>query len=82
MPPTRNPLVPAALIGATVLVLAGGLGWAAGWIGPHRISGGEVANALEANGGVFPAIAALMPRDCVSAARSGERRWGRADDRV
>jgi catalase len=54
MPPTRNPLVPAALIGATVLVLAGGLGWAAGWIGPHRISGGEVANALEANGGVFP----------------------------
>lgn len=77
MPPTRNPLVPAALIGATVLVLAGGLGWAAGWIGPHRISGGEVANALEANGGVFPAIAAPMPRGCVSAARSRRAALGK-----
>ncbi len=43
-----------ALIGAVAVSLSLGLAWAGGLIGPHRISGGEVANALEGNGGRFP----------------------------
>jgi catalase len=40
-----------ALIGAIVLALAAAFAWAAGLIGPHRQSGGDIANAIEANGG-------------------------------
>ena len=40
-----------ALIGAIVLALLAGFGWAAGWLGGRRISGGDIARALEANSG-------------------------------
>jgi catalase len=40
-----------ALIGAIVLLLLGGFAWAAGWIGPRRINGGDVTRALEENSG-------------------------------
>lgn len=40
-----------ALIGAIVVLLVGAFAWAAGWIGPRRISGGDVTRALEYNGG-------------------------------
>lgn len=44
-----------ALIGAIVLALLAGFGWAAGWLGGRRISGGDITTALEANsGGVKP----------------------------
>jgi catalase len=44
-----------ALIGAIVIALLAAFGWAAGWLGPRRISGGDVTAALEANaGGVKP----------------------------
>ncbi|SDA24666.1 catalase family peroxidase [Sphingomonas sp. NFR15] len=44
----------AALIGAVVLLLVAGFAWAAGWIGPRRISGGDITAALDANGGKHP----------------------------
>lgn len=44
----------AALIGAVILVLAGGFAWAAGWIGDRRIDGGDVIAAIEYNGGSHP----------------------------
>jgi catalase len=44
-------LMPMALIGAIVLALAGAFAWTAGLIGPHRQSGGDIANALESNAG-------------------------------
>nr|WP_315383191.1 catalase family peroxidase [uncultured Sphingomonas sp.] len=40
-----------ALIGAIILALLAGFGWAAGWLGQRRISGGDVTTALEANSG-------------------------------
>ncbi|MDK2762085.1 MAG: catalase family peroxidase [Sphingopyxis sp.] len=40
-----------ALIGAIVILIGGAFAWAAGWIGPRRISGGDVIEALEYNGG-------------------------------
>jgi len=40
-----------ALIGAVILLLAGGFAWTAGWIGPGRINGGDVTAALEYNTG-------------------------------
>lgn len=44
-----------ALIGAIVVALLAAFGWATGWLGPRRISGGDVTAALEANaGGVKP----------------------------
>jgi catalase len=49
--PPRNIAAPAALIAAIVLALAAAFAWAAGWIGPKRLSGGDVADALEYNGG-------------------------------
>ncbi|MDF0490135.1 catalase family peroxidase [Sphingomonas sp. H39-1-10] len=53
--PPPPPLAPYALIAAIVLLLATGLAWAAGWIGPKRLNGGDVADALEQNaGGVHP----------------------------
>lgn len=53
--PNRAALSGFALIGAVVLALLAGFGWAAGWLGPRRISGGDVTAALEANsGGVKP----------------------------
>lgn len=45
---------PVALIGAIVLLLVAGFAWAAGWIGPKRINGGDVTRALDANGGKHP----------------------------
>jgi len=40
-----------ALIGAVVLLLVGAFCWAADWVGPQRINGGDVTRALEENGG-------------------------------
>jgi catalase len=40
-----------ALIGAIVLAIAGAFAWTAGLIGPHRQSGGDIANVLESNAG-------------------------------
>ncbi len=40
-----------ALIGAIVLALLAGFGWAAGWLGSGRVSGGDITAALETNGG-------------------------------
>ena len=40
-----------AVIGAVVLLLVGTFAWAAGWIGPRRINGGDVTAALEYNTG-------------------------------
>lgn len=50
----RPPAGPAALIGAIVLLLAGGFAWAAGWIGADRIDGGDVIAVVEAKGGEYP----------------------------
>ncbi len=46
-----RPTGPYAIIGAILLLLVGGFAWAAGWIGPKRLDGGDVANALEQNAG-------------------------------
>ncbi|AHE51933.1 catalase family peroxidase [Sphingomonas sanxanigenens] len=55
MPLTFRTLAgPAALIGAIVLLLAGGFAWAAGWIGGDRIDGGDIVTALDDNGGSHP----------------------------
>lgn len=40
-----------ALIGAIVVALLAGFGWAAGWLGASRTSGGDITAALEANNG-------------------------------
>ncbi len=40
-----------ALIGAVILLLIGGFAWAAGWLGPKRVNGGDVTAALEYNTG-------------------------------
>jgi catalase len=45
---------PLALIGAVVILLVASFAWAAGWIGPRRIRGGDVVAALEDNGGKRP----------------------------
>jgi len=50
-PATAGPL---ALIGAILIILIGGFAWAAGWIGPRRINGGDVTAALDYNGGKHP----------------------------
>jgi catalase len=50
-PKTRDVWLPAALIGVIVLVLVAAFAWAAGLIGPKRLSGGDIADALEYNGG-------------------------------
>ena len=42
---------PIILIAAIPLALAITFAWTAGWIGPRRLSGGDVADALEYNGG-------------------------------
>jgi catalase len=49
--PHPRPILPAALIAATVLALGGAFAWTAGLIGPHRLSGGAIADAMEANAG-------------------------------
>lgn len=55
MPAHRSSIAgPVALISVVVLLLVGGFAWAAGWIGPRRISGGDVIAALDANGGKHP----------------------------
>jgi catalase len=55
MPSDRKvPVGPFALIGAVVLLLIAGFAWAAGWIGGHRINGGDVTTALDDNGGKHP----------------------------
>ena len=54
MLPRNAPVAPIALIGAIVLLLVGAFAWAAGWIGPRRISGGDVTEALDYNGGKHP----------------------------
>jgi catalase len=38
-----------AFIGGLVLLIVAGFAWAAGWIGPRRINGGDVTAALEDN---------------------------------
>jgi len=44
-----------ALIGAVLAAVAGLFAWAGGWLTPARVSGGSVANAIEANTGkIFP----------------------------
>lgn len=43
-----------AAIGAAPLALLAGFAWAGGWIGPSRVSGGKVADALEYNAGKHP----------------------------
>lgn len=47
-PPANGPVI---VIAAVVLLLTGALAWAAGWIGPRRINGGDVTRALEYNTG-------------------------------
>lgn len=47
----RGNLGAIALIAAIVTVLVSAFAWAAGWIGPRRISGGDVTRALEYNSG-------------------------------
>jgi catalase len=54
MLPRNAPAGPIALIGAVVLLLVSAFAWAAGWIGPRRISGGDVTRALDDNGGKHP----------------------------
>ncbi|MDE1918256.1 MAG: catalase family peroxidase [Sphingomonadales bacterium] len=48
---SRNTFLPMALIGTIVVALATAFAWVAGIIGPHRQSGGDIVNALEANAG-------------------------------
>ena len=40
-----------ALIGAVLAVIAGLFAWAGGWLTPARVSGGSIADAIEANTG-------------------------------
>lgn len=47
-PPATGPVI---VIAAVVLLLIGAFAWAAGWIGPRRINGGDVTRALEYNTG-------------------------------
>src|SRR3546814_14081320 len=47
----RPPLATIAAIAAAPILLLSGLAWAGGWIGPPRIGGGTIADALEANAG-------------------------------
>lgn len=55
MQPSRQSLIiPTALIGAAVLLFAGGFAWSAGWVGAQRISGGNVIAALDDSGGEHP----------------------------
>lgn len=54
MLPRNAPAGPIALIGAIVLLLVSAFAWAAGWIGPRRISGGDVTRSLDDNGGKHP----------------------------
>lgn len=47
-----GPIVgPALLTAAIVVALSAAFAWAAGLVGPRRLSGGAIANALERNGG-------------------------------
>jgi catalase len=50
----RSVAAPFLLIAAIVLALAAAFAWAAGLIGPKRLSGGVIADALQKNGGLFP----------------------------
>src|SRR3546814_15879694 len=47
----RPPLATIAAIAAAPILLLSGLAWAGGWIGPPRIGGGPIADALESNAG-------------------------------
>src|SRR3546814_12979303 len=47
----RPPLATIAAIAAAPILLLSGFAWAGGWIGPPRIGGGTIADALEANAG-------------------------------
>ena len=47
----RPPLATIAAIAAAPILLLSGLAWAGGWIGPPRIGGGTIADALESNAG-------------------------------
>lgn len=49
----RPPLGPVALIGGIVVLLVAGFAWAAGWLTPGRVNGGDVTRSLEYNGGTF-----------------------------
>ena len=50
-PNRRKSLAPATFIAALVLTIVAAFAWTAGVIGPKRQSGGDVADALEYNGG-------------------------------
>ena len=47
----RPPLTTIAAIAAAPILLLSGFAWAGGWIGPPRIGGGTIADALESNAG-------------------------------
>jgi catalase len=52
LPPKPRPIIgPALLIAAIVVALAAAFAWAAGVIGPRRLSGGTIADALEKSTG-------------------------------
>lgn len=51
MPPKRPSLSAVALVAAVPLALTAAFAWAGGWIGPARLDGGAVADALEQNAG-------------------------------
>lgn len=48
----RSPALPLLIIAAIVATIVVLFVWAAGWIGPSRVSGGTVANALQYNAGL------------------------------
>jgi len=51
-PAARSPAPALIVIAAIVAAIVALFAWAAGWIGPSRVSGGTVANALQYNAGL------------------------------
>ena len=49
----RHPLLTLTLIGAILAVVTAGFAFAAGWIGPARLTPAAVIDALERNGGLY-----------------------------
>jgi catalase len=50
----RSTIVPSALIAGIVFSLAAAFAWTGGWLGPRRLDGDRVADALETNAGLHP----------------------------
>jgi len=51
-PAARPPALPLLIIAAIVATIGALFAWTAGWVGPARVSGGTLADALEYNAGL------------------------------